>query len=468
MSSTTSRGARSRHPAPLCRLLKTAKERSGGLTSPAGFAYYESPLPRPSGRSPTFPSSLGRPLPSTTTTTACGSPAAAAWPVEAAQTGRPSRMAAPPHRSRLSWPLPEQPFGSAPRTGRCTLPERRKRRGAKSSSRSGMAAGSAPWASTAAAGSGPAATTATSASVRPAAPGRSGTSGNGLYPEGRIAIHADREGTLWFAANGHGLQQWIGEAWSHRNLWHSDGLPQRRALVFGLSATHDGGFLAAVFNRGIWHWDGRRMRQYGEAEGLVRDVRMAVEPRPGTIWVGVRFGIYESRDGGRFRQVLELPEGFVYGFYRSPTGDWYAPSSAMGIYRLSADGWQSAEELNRDLPDANVRGLLWRKNGDLWAATMGGIVAFEKDGAKLMGALTGGVNALLGSGRASLVRRLRGHPHLERRRRKPPTHHGRRPYQVIPCTPWREPPAGRCGSAGPTASDASRTDDGRATTSRAA
>lgn len=224
---------------------------------------------------------------------------------------------------------------------------------------------------------------------------------HGLHREGVLAILADREGTMWFAVNGHGLQQWIGEAWSHRVVWEGDAKwLERRSLVFGVAGTRDGRLLAAVFNRGLWRWDGREMRELGAAQGLVEDVRRAVEPEPGVVWAAGRYGLFESR-GGAFRRVLEVPSGFVYGCLRAPDGTWYAHTSAAGIFRRTADGWRAAEELNRELPNANVRDLLWRGNGELWAATMGGVAVFDAGGGAHVLADDGdpstpaGVNSLL-------------------------------------------------------------------------
>jgi len=96
---------------------------------------------------------------------------------------------------------------------------------------------------------------------------------NGLRTTAVISLLADREGTIWFGYNGNGVQQWLGEGWSHRTRWHEQDPAGNTLAVFGVSGTTDGGFLAAVFNRGLWRWEGRTMRSYGAAEGLTEDVR---------------------------------------------------------------------------------------------------------------------------------------------------------------------------------------------------
>jgi len=197
---------------------------------------------------------------------------------------------------------------------------------------------------------------------------------SGLKGSAVIAILADREGTVWFGFNGAGLQQWVGEAWTHRQVW--DGPTSTHITVFGITGTADG-FLAALFGRGLWRWDGRRMFEYGARDGLTEDVRYAVEPERGTIWAATRLGIFESREGGRFRRVLDIPSGFVTGLFRSPAGVWHATTSNHGIFRVGPEGWRAAAELNAPLPDLQARQLLWTSTGELWIATMRGVVVFR-------------------------------------------------------------------------------------------
>jgi signal transduction histidine kinase len=197
---------------------------------------------------------------------------------------------------------------------------------------------------------------------------------SGLKGPPVVAILADREGTLWFGFNGAGLQQWVGEAWTHRQVW--DGPNPTHITVFGITGTADG-FLAALFGRGLWRWDGRRMFEYGAREGLTEDVRYAVEPERGTIWAATRLGIFESRAAGRFRKVLDIPSGFATGLFRSPAGVWHATTTNHGIFRLGAEGWRAAAELNAPLPDLQARQLLWTATGELWIATMRGVVVFR-------------------------------------------------------------------------------------------
>lgn len=207
---------------------------------------------------------------------------------------------------------------------------------------------------------------------------------NGLHQDGILALLADREGSLWIALNGHGLQQWLGESWTHRNRWRSDVSSRPRHPVFGITPAAGGGFYAAVFTRGIWHWDGSRMFEYGSESGLSEDVRYAYEPAPGALWVGARFGIFERQRsagrGDRFVQTLTLPSGFVYAIVPGPGGRHFALTSAFGIYERVAEGWQPVERWNSRLPSTNVRALLFHSDGSVWVGTLGGLRIFSQDG----------------------------------------------------------------------------------------
>jgi diguanylate cyclase (GGDEF)-like protein len=213
----------------------------------------------------------------------------------------------------------------------------------------------------------------------------------GLKPATVTAILADREGSIWFGFNGSGLQQWLGEAWTHRNRWSRDEASSERTPIFGIAPASGGGFLAAAVSRGLWWWDGRQMHNFGKEEGLTEDVVSAVEPAPNVIWAGARFGIFESRSRGRFRKIFDLPTGFVTSMTRAPDGTWFATTSSSGIFHLEDGAWTPAADLNRQLSDQNVRTIAWLRNGDLWAGTMRGLAIFHDGTSRTVGAEAGGV-----------------------------------------------------------------------------
>ncbi|MBP8274286.1 MAG: hypothetical protein KAY59_07620, partial [Acidobacteria bacterium] len=205
------------------------------------------------------------------------------------------------------------------------------------------------------------------------------TPATGLKASSVTAITGDLTGAVWFGFNGSGLQQWLGESWTHRPYWREPG-DMDGAITFSVRGTADGGFIAAAFNRGVWRWDGRVMATYGAEQGITEDVRFAIEPEPGVIWAGTRNGIFEGR-GGRFTRTLTIPSGFVSGFFHAPDGRWWATTTADGVFVRNGTTWQPYAALNAQLAkfSSNIRDVLFRRNGDVWIASGRDLIVFERD-----------------------------------------------------------------------------------------
>ena len=202
------------------------------------------------------------------------------------------------------------------------------------------------------------------------------TPDNGLKASSVTALAGDFTGGMWLGYNGAGLQQWLGEAWTHRTFWRERG-DADATITFSVRPTADGGFIAGVFSRGVWRWDGSTMAAYGREQGITEDVRFAIEPEPGVIWVGARTGIFEGR-GGHFTRTLTLSGGFVSGFFKSPSGEWWATTTADGVFVRNGAEWHPHTALNAQLAKftPNIRDLIWRENGELWIASGRDLITF--------------------------------------------------------------------------------------------
>jgi len=225
---------------------------------------------------------------------------------------------------------------------------------------------------------------------------------NGPFEAGVMSILGDREGSVWFGLNAVGLTQWVGEAWSHRSTLDPGSSSRALFSAFGLSrAATSRDLLVGVFQVGGLRLSENSMRQYAAADGITEDVRSFVEADDGTLIAGTRFGIFESQSNKPFRQVLKIASGFVIGLFRSPTRVWYAATTNEGVFVRDANGWRPDAAINASLDNKHVRGMMWRRNGELWIATLRGITTF-RDG-KLVARLTSrddraipeSVNALL-------------------------------------------------------------------------
>ena len=224
---------------------------------------------------------------------------------------------------------------------------------------------------------------------------------NGPFAAGVMSILGDREGSVWFGENAVGLIQWLGEEWSHRAVLDPSSPAKITYGGFQISkgaTPHT--LLVAAFEKGFLRLDANGCRQFTGADGLTQDVRAVAEPAPGFIIAGTRFGIFESHDGKPFQQVLTMPAGFVMGFFQSPDHRWFAATNIAGIYVRDHDHWIPAADLNAHLVDMHVRGMTWRKNGELWVATLRGVTIYRGSDAeqltsKRVAAVPETVNAVL-------------------------------------------------------------------------
>jgi signal transduction histidine kinase/ligand-binding sensor domain-containing protein len=222
----------------------------------------------------------------------------------------------------------------------------------------------------------------------------------GPLGSGVMSVLGDREGGVWFGVNGVGLAQWVGEAWSHRVSVDGASPAGARLAVFGIARGAEGSVLVGAFKGGALRLTRRGVEHYGSEHGLTEDARFAAEPEPGTLWVGARFGVFESRGGGRFRRTLELPSGFVTALFKSPQGRWYAATSTAGVFAYDGRAWKADSRINAALDDPHVRGMTWLKSGELWVATLRGISVFGEGAAERLTAaripaLPESVNAVL-------------------------------------------------------------------------
>ncbi len=223
----------------------------------------------------------------------------------------------------------------------------------------------------------------------------------GPFMAGVMSILGDREGSVWFGENAIGLIQWLGEEWSHRAVVDPT---QLGSLTYGGFQISKGAtphtLLVAAFEKGFLRCDDHGCRQFAAADGLTEDTRAVVEPTPGFYIAGTRFGLFESHDGKPFQQVVKMPSGFVMGIFESPDHRWYAATNTEGILVRTDKGWGPAADLNAHLVDMHVRGMTWRKNGELWIATLRGITVYRGNDAeqltsKRIAALPDTVNAVL-------------------------------------------------------------------------
>jgi hypothetical protein len=145
-----------------------------------------------------------------------------------------------------------------------------------------------------------------------------------------------------------------------------------------VNGTPGGGLFVCYWGQGVLHWDYRgNLHTYSQEQGITENNRFALEPEPGVIWVCARRALFESRNGSRFKKIFQIPSGFVYRAQKSPEGVWFLNTSEHGVYSRDGGQWVLRKDINQHLPSLNVRGITWLRDGELWLATMKGIVVFK-------------------------------------------------------------------------------------------
>jgi diguanylate cyclase (GGDEF)-like protein len=229
---------------------------------------------------------------------------------------------------------------------------------------------------------------------------------NGLGNDFVWAIHEDREGSLWVGTNGGGLTRL--KNGSVVPLTRREGLPSD--FVWTVTRTHDDSLWVGTDDAGVVRLHAGTTTRYGDAQGLHGSIRALCERRDGSLWIGTLSGLYTLRDGRVATALPAMPGltasalaedasgalwacGERYGLVRvrdeqaevvdarEPLCKALLPAhdgalwvgSIAGVTRRAADGserhWSTAE----GLPSAYVTALFEDADGDVWAATRGGL-----------------------------------------------------------------------------------------------
>ncbi|WP_232065085.1 two-component regulator propeller domain-containing protein [Rhodocytophaga rosea] len=115
-------------------------------------------------------------------------------------------------------------------------------------------------------------------------------------------IHQDKQGNIWLASN-EGVIRYDGKSFTNitGNLFP--------ARFFSLLEDRQGNFWFANFGSGLYYYDGKSIRNFTTAQGLIdNEVMCLYEDRVGMIWIGTRLGA-SRYDGKTFRNFISK-EGF--------------------------------------------------------------------------------------------------------------------------------------------------------------
>jgi len=189
-------------------------------------------------------------------------------------------------------------------------------------------------------------------------------------PPGTQAFPATSISTLYATADG-GL--WIGFRYGavsflrDGRLTHygeAQGLPT--STVFRFAHGADGRLWAATFSGLVYLHNGRWYRAEGDWRVPGAQARTLFTDRDGTLWLASDVGIARLRKGAQAFEALDVPVGRISQIAQAPDGGLWIAENEGGVRQLPLDGAVSTRALAS--PSA---GLLFDRDGTLWATTMG-------------------------------------------------------------------------------------------------
>ena len=154
--------------------------------------------------------------------------------------------------------------------------------------------------------------------------------------------------------------------WVHYDV--SDNLPATGAAALQ-SEEGEGLWFAALFGRGLVHYDGETYTQYTTADGLLDDILRAVfRDREDRLWLGTETGLCLLADGAftSFTAADGLPDGRIVAIQQPPDGTlWIGGPGGLSLY----DG-QQFRRSEGELRGLGVSDLLADRAGGVWVATV--------------------------------------------------------------------------------------------------
>ena len=203
-----------------------------------------------------------------------------------------------------------------------------------------------------------------------------------LNHNGVLSLWVDDEGWLWVGTNGGGLNRVRASMFK----LHPETVGK---TVQSVSADAEGGLWIGfngdeVNTDAVRYWDGKTIKQFGPAQGLMNPyVRAVLVDRHQTVWVGCinrgvnRGGLFKLV-GGRFQLVAGTEELQVSVLFEDrATNLWVGAES--GLVRWDGKSWKGFSKSD-GLPGNAVRAIAEDAQGILWIGTDGGGLARFQNG----------------------------------------------------------------------------------------
>lgn len=175
-------------------------------------------------------------------------------------------------------------------------------------------------------------------------------------------LHATADGGLWIGFRYGAVSFLRDDRLTHYG--EAQGLPT--STVFRFAQGPDGRLWAATFSGLVYLREGRWHRVEPEQRVPGTQARTVFTDRDGTLWVGTDTAIARLRKGAHAFETLDIPVGRISQFAQAPDGGLWIAENEGGVRQLPTGGAVSSRALS-----APSAGLLFDRDGSLWATTMG-------------------------------------------------------------------------------------------------
>jgi len=196
---------------------------------------------------------------------------------------------------------------------------------------------------------------------------------DGLAHDRVNGIAVSPDGGVWFATGGYwgegGVSRFDGRAWDTYTL--DDGLASD--YVDAIAMTADGALWFGTAG-GVSRFDGEVWNQYTSADGLASDgVRSIAVAYDGSLWFATGGGVsqYVPPDAVPIPTPTPTPTPTPLPPTPTPTPVVHTPTPTPTPWPKSRADWTSYTNVNQ------IADLAFDRDGNLWAATGGGVVHWE-------------------------------------------------------------------------------------------
>lgn len=193
-----------------------------------------------------------------------------------------------------------------------------------------------------------------------------------------LCMMEDKAGILWFGTFGGGLLSFDGK--KIIQYTQKEGLSNN--IVNAIIQDRSGDYWIATSGGGVSKFDGKAFTHYALKEGLPGDqVRSLCQDRDGSIWMGT-FGAGISKfDGVAFHNFSlegELPVKHVASIIQDAQGNMWFGTNNQGLVKYDGKNFYQYTE-KQGLNDRSVLNILQDDDSTLWLGTSGGGI-YKYDG----------------------------------------------------------------------------------------